>query len=122
MRKGFSLLELVIVLAIILIIAAFALPNPSVIRRGFDVSAAKRQVATVSRAEAALSICTAASTNCAGVQSLIPANPSTVATSAYTYAYDGVSYMATPNDPQETIVHAEQANGWLLYCGTQLCN
>ena len=118
---GFSLLEMLIVLAIIVILLAIALPNPAAVKRDLDQRNAKAQVANVARAEAALSICTAAGTSCAGVANLIPANPSTVAFPAYTYVFDGVSYTGTPNDPQEYTVHAELANGWLLYCGTQTC-
>lgn len=99
MRKGFSLLELVIVLAIILIIAAFALPNPSVMQAYFNQRSAHSNVDTARQVYNALQVCSANHDGSAGCTALASQVPVTGTVGGYSYVFSpapAFQYSAAP--------------------------
>ena len=105
-QRGFSLLELLIVCAIILIIVSISMPNAAAMIRAWNNKQAYQRISTVSNAVAALAICNAAHQSCPGVAPLIPYQ-GTMQTTTYTYIYNANywdqgswwSYVAIPIDP-----------------------
>ena len=69
-QKGFSLIELLIVVAIILIIAAIAIPNLLRARMAANESAAASSVRTVNTAQVTLSVRLSDHRLCSGTRSL----------------------------------------------------
>jgi type II secretory pathway pseudopilin PulG len=120
--KGFSLLELMVVCAIIIIVISIAMPNAPAMIRAWNNQQAYQRVRTVSNAQAALAICAAQHQSCPGVSPLLP-QQETMQTTTYTYIYaqnvweEGSwwSYVAIPLDGKGRSFFVD-ATGIVRYC------
>lgn len=86
--KGFTLLELVIVCAIVMILVSMSVPSAVAVRRFTQARDAKTQVTTVAQAVAASNLCAARNQSCPGVAPLIPL-AGTAQIGAYTFTFTG---------------------------------
>ncbi|SRR5258708_3087528 len=118
-QQGFTLLEMMIVVLIITIIAAIAMPNAQAVMRAANSWEAKKRVIAVRDANNAVNMCAANNMSCPGVTLLVPA-PGSVSTQSYTYTYDGTStnyhFTAYPKDPGATAYYADSSG--LIRCAT----
>ena len=104
-QRGFTLLELVIVMAVILILATMSLPSFVQITASRNTALAKARVIQFANAQAALALC-AITINCVppvGVTALIPIPGNAVQQSGYSFTYTlaggGWTYVAVPIAP-----------------------
>lgn len=99
---GFSLIELLIVLAVMLVLFSMAATNAVQIMHGYHVSQARTQVTRVRDLTIQLALCQASATPPTACQSLPAMLPATgqLTTQEYTFNYSGPgstwSYTATP--------------------------
>ena len=123
-QAGFIfLLEMLCVAAILLTMAAIAVPNLYRLSLDRQSGAAKDRVAMVGRVEASLAACTTmpGCTPSPAALALIPAPGTTTVIGNYTFVMsDGGVYTATPNIPALTIQYSVGPDGVVL-CGGVAC-
>ena len=112
--RGFSLLEMLIVLAISAILLAIIAPNPSRILAALNTKQAREDVTRIAQATSALTICTATNNAAcaASVSPLVPPNAS-VTVDGYTYVMAGWptaawTYRATAVAPNGISFYTDQ--------------
>lgn len=103
--KGFTMVEMLVVLVVFIILAAIALPSAVQMRNGAESSRAKTRVLSVWQAHGLLASCLFITpTQCGGLSASVPA-PGTVTAGLYKYTYttpDGgvtFTYTATGTVP-----------------------
>lgn len=114
--KGFSLLELMVVCAIIVILCCLALPNPAAVSAYFNMTAAMRSMRTERDVQAALMICAANHDTSTGCLAIANVQPVQGIVSGYTYTYNAspFTYTAVPQDGISRAFYTD-ATG-LLHC------
>lgn len=124
-EDGFTLLEMMLVLLIIMILVAFAVPNQATMQQYFSTKKAREQVQTVANAISAQAICNAQHASCPGVAQLIPAN-GTLVIGPYTYimlmdfSTGTYSYSATPADTSYKAFYVDSTG--LMRCSLSLAD
>lgn len=110
-RRGFSLLELLVVMFVVEILAAAAFPNTHQIDLYMKRRVALQQVQRVRDAQSALAICAASNQPCSGVAALIPA-PGAIRSQGYTFTFTqsgaAWTYTAAPADGDAYLYFVDQ--------------
>lgn len=119
-QRGFSMLELVLVLLIIVVIAAISLPDAAKTQRWLNMRAAAERITTTRNAIAANAICVANSQSCPGVAALVPVGTFyQLSTATYTYTYNATgnwwTYVAIPRELNGRSFYVD-ATGVIRYC------
>jgi type II secretory pathway pseudopilin PulG len=116
------IIEMLIVCAVMLILAAVAIPNLVTIRASQNQTAARYQIQQVARAQAALALCNAAvpPLPCAGVAALVP-TPGTINQQGYRFTFTAGpswTYLAVPQQANVSGIQSYFAdNTGVVRCG-----